>query len=131
MRGNGEGTGVGLIEAYDLAPAADALLANISTRGFVDSGDNVMIGGLILGNGSANARILIRAIGPSLTAFGVPNALANPTLELRNNNGDILAANDDWRKRSKQRLRRLDFRQAIIANQLLSEISRPALTPQS
>ena len=68
---------------------ADAQLANISTRGFVDSGDNVMIGGFILGNGNANARVLIRAIGPSLTAFGVPNALADPTLELHNNNGAI------------------------------------------
>ena len=97
VRGNNGGTGVGLVEAYDLAPAADAQLANISTRGFVDSGDNVMIGGFILGNGSANARVLIRAIGPSLTAFGVPNALADPTLELHNNNGDIIAANDDWR----------------------------------
>ena len=97
VRGNNGGTGVGLVEAYDLEPAADAQLANISTRGFVDSGDNVMIGGFILGNGSANARVLIRAIGPSLTAFGVPDALADPTLELHNNNGDIIAANDDWR----------------------------------
>jgi hypothetical protein len=97
VRGNNNGTGVGLVEAYDLNSAADAQMANISTRGFVDSGDNVMIGGFILGNGSANARILIRAIGPSLTAFGVPNALADPTLELHNNNGDIIAANDNWR----------------------------------
>ena len=97
VRGNNGGTGVGLIEAYDLDSAADAQLANISTRGFVESGDNVMIGGFILGNGSANARVLIRAIGPSLTAFGVPDALADPTLELRNNNGALLAANDDWR----------------------------------
>lgn len=98
VRGNDGGTGIGLIEAYDLDSAAGAQLANISTRGFVDSGDNVMIGGFILGNGSANARILIRAIGPSLTPFGVPDALVDPTLELRNNNGDILAANDDWRE---------------------------------
>ena len=97
VRGNNNGTGVGLVEAYDLDSAADAQLANISTRGFVDTGDNVMIGGFILGNGSANARVLIRAIGPSLTAFGVPNALADPTLELHNNNGAIIAANDDWR----------------------------------
>jgi hypothetical protein len=97
VRGNNGSTGVGLVEAYDLDSAANAQLANISTRGFVDSGDNVMIGGFILGNGSANARVLIRAIGPSLTAFGVPNALADPTLELHNNNGAIIAANDDWR----------------------------------
>jgi hypothetical protein len=98
VRGNNGGTGVGSVEAYDLEPAADVQLANISTRGFVESGDNVMIGGFILGNGSANARILVRAIGPSLTAFGVPNALPDPTLELHNNNGEIIAANDDWRE---------------------------------
>ncbi len=93
--GTAQGTGIGLVEAYDLAPAASARLANISTRGFVDLGDNVMVGGFILGNGGANARILIRAIGPSLT--GVPNALADPTLEVHNSNGAIIAANDDWR----------------------------------
>jgi hypothetical protein len=97
VRGNNGGTGVGLVEAYDLDSAADAQLANISTRGFVDTGDNVMIGGFILGNGNTNARVLIRAIGPSLTAFGVPDALADPTLELHNNNGDLIVANDDWK----------------------------------
>jgi len=98
VRGNNSGTGVGLIEAYDLNAAVGSQLANISTRGFVDSGDNVMIGGFILGNGSANARVLLRAIGPSLTNFGIPGALDDPTLELHNNNGDIIAANDDWRE---------------------------------
>ena len=97
VRGNNGGTGVGLVEAYDLEPVTDAQLANISTRGFVDLGDNVMIGGFILGNGGASAKVLIRAIGPSLAAFGVPNALADPTVELHNNNGDIIAANDNWK----------------------------------
>jgi hypothetical protein len=97
VRGNNNGSGVGLIEAYDLNAAANSQLANISTRGFVDSGDNVMIGGIILGNGSANARVLLRAIGPSLTNFGVPNALDDPVLELHNSNGDIIVANDNWR----------------------------------
>ena len=98
VRGNNDGIGVGLVEAYDLEPGANPQLANISTRGFVDSGDNVMIGGFILGNGSANARILIRAIGPSLATFGVPGALADPMLELHNGNGSIIAVNDDWRE---------------------------------
>lgn len=98
VRGNNNGTGVGLIEAYDLNSAANSQLANISTRGFVDSGANVMIGGFILGNGSANARVLLRAIGPSLTNLGIPGALDDPILELRNENGDIIAANDDWRE---------------------------------
>ena len=97
VSGKNGGIGVGLVEAYDLDSAAAAHLANISTRGFVDTGDNVMIGGFILGNGSGNARVLIRAIGPSLIAAGVPNALADPILELHNSNGDIIAANDDWK----------------------------------
>ena len=99
VRGQGDTTGVGLAEVYDLDDALTTTseLANISTRGFVDTGDNVMIGGFIVSNGSANARILIRAIGPSLTAFGVPDALADPMLELHNNNGALIALNDDWK----------------------------------
>jgi hypothetical protein len=77
-------------------------LANIATRGFVDRGDNVMIGGFIIGGGlgtnsSGTAKLLIRALGPSLGEAGVANALANPTLELVNSNGDTLATNDNWR----------------------------------
>ncbi|HKP03643.1 MAG TPA: choice-of-anchor Q domain-containing protein [Chthoniobacterales bacterium] len=97
VRGTNNGTGIGLVEAYDLDGATDTRLANISTRGFVDTGNNVMIGGFIVGNGSAGIRVLVRAIGPSLTAFGVPNALSDPTLELHSSNGTIIGTNDDWR----------------------------------
>ncbi len=98
VRGKNGGTGVGLVEAYDLQPAVDAKLANISTRGFVETGESVMIGGLIAGPAaSASGRMLVRAIGPSLTGFGVPNALQDPTLELRDGNGALLASNDNWR----------------------------------
>jgi hypothetical protein len=97
VRGQGTGTGVGLVEAYDLESWADARLGNISTRGFVDAGENVMIGGLIAGPvSSAIGQILVRAIGPSLSAFGVPNALQDPTLELHDGNGGLLASNNDW-----------------------------------
>jgi len=92
--GVGGGTGVGLVEAYDLDPAAGSL-ANISTRGFVNTGDNVMIGGFIVGSGDAT--VLVRAIGPSLTAFGVPGALQDPTLELHDGDGNTLTSNDDWK----------------------------------
>jgi hypothetical protein len=98
VRGQGNGTGVGLVEAYDLESWADARLANISTRGFVEAGENVMIGGLIAGPlASANGQMLVRAIGPSLSGFGVPNALQDPILELHDGNGGLLASNDDWR----------------------------------
>ncbi len=90
------GTGVGLVEAYDLGPTADSTLANISTRGFVETGDNVMIGGFIIGpEGLADGSVLVRAVGPSLT--GVPDALADPMLELRDGNGALLASNNDWK----------------------------------
>ncbi len=108
LRGKNNGTGVGLVEVYDLTAAGLSHLANISTRGFVDTGDNVMIGGVIIGEGStgAMARIIVRAIGPSLAAAGVSGALQDPMLELRNANGSLVAQNDDWRS---------DQEQAIIA----------------
>jgi hypothetical protein len=96
VRGNNNGVGVGLIEVYDLSQAVLAKLANISTRAFVSTGDNVVIAGFVLGNNSGVTRIVIRGIGPSLIPFGVANALANPSLELRDNNAALLFANDDW-----------------------------------
>jgi hypothetical protein len=91
-------TGVGSVEVYDLDEAADSRLANISTRGFVDTGDNVMIGGLIVGGGSPSGatKVFVRALGPSIQ---VPEPLANPTLELHDENGNALAFNDDWKTR--------------------------------
>jgi len=98
VRGKDNATGVGLVEAYDLDSTTDAQLANISTRGFVDAGENVMIGGIIAGPTSAGSgRVLLRAIGPSLTSLGIPNALQNPRLELRDGNGALVAFNNDWR----------------------------------
>jgi hypothetical protein len=88
--------GVGLIEVYDLSPAVLGKLANISTRAFVSTGDNIVIGGFLLGGNDGNDRIVVRGIGPSLTAVEVPDALADPTLELRNGNGALLASNNDW-----------------------------------
>ena len=95
LRGTNDTTGVGLVEVYDLDQTANSKLANISTRGFVDTGDNVMIGGFISGNGVA--KVIVRAIGPSLTSFGVPGALQDPTLELHDGTGAIIATNDNWR----------------------------------
>ena len=95
VRGAGDTTGVGLVEVYDLDAAAPSTLANISTRGLVQTGENVMIGGLIIG-GDQPAKVLIRAIGPSLGAAGVAGALADPTLELYTAEGAVFT-NDDWR----------------------------------
>jgi hypothetical protein len=85
-----------LFEVYDLDPLVDSKLANVATRGFVETGDNVMIGGAIL-RGTVPERVLFRAIGPSLTNFGIANAMADPTLELYDGNGGLLAINYNWR----------------------------------
>lgn len=96
VRGKNDTTGVGLIEAYDLDARADSRLANISTRGLVQTGTNVMIGGFIVG-GEGDARVIVRGIGPSLSQRAVANPLADPTLQLLDVNGTQLEANDDWR----------------------------------
>ena len=103
-KGSNNTAGVALIEVYDLSQAVPAKLANISTRAFVSSGDDIVIAGFILGNSpQASAdRIVVRGIGPSLAAFGVSAALANPTLELRDNNGALLFANNDWQDNPAQ-----------------------------
>jgi hypothetical protein len=98
LRGRGETSGTGLVEVYDLQPAAASKLANISTRGVIGTGDNVMIGGLIVsGDADRSAKVIVRGIGPSLTNFGVAGALSDPALELHNGNGDLVASNDNWR----------------------------------
>jgi Putative Ig domain len=90
-------TGIGLAEVYDLDTAANAKLINISTRGLVQTGDNVMIGGFALGASGEPGSVVIRAIGPSLIPFGVANALADPTLALYDGNGMLIASNDNWK----------------------------------
>ena len=96
VRGNGNTSGVALVEVYDLNQSVASKLANISTRAFVSTGDDIVIAGFVLGDNSGDDRIVVRGIGPSLTAVGVPNALADPTLELRDSNGALLIANNDW-----------------------------------
>jgi hypothetical protein len=93
--GLARGTGIAVAEVYDLSHGSLARLANISTRGLVQSGDDVMIGGFIIRNPSG--RVIVRALGPSLQSFGITNALTDPFLELRDSNGALLASNDSWR----------------------------------
>lgn len=95
LMGNGNTVGVGVVEAYDLNPAAGKL-GNISTRAFVGANNDIAIAGFILGNNTGADRVVVRGIGPSLAALGVSNPLADPTLELRNNNGTLLVANNNW-----------------------------------
>jgi hypothetical protein len=88
-------TGVALVEAYDIGATAYSTLANISTRGPVGLNENVMIGGFIVG-GAGNAKVVVRAIGPSLTNFGITTALGDPTLTLYDKNGSAVVTNDNW-----------------------------------
>jgi hypothetical protein len=94
VRGANNGTGIGVVEAYDLDQTANSKLANISTRGLVQTGDDVLIGGLIV-LGQTPLRVIVRALGPSLSLSG---ALENPTLNLHDGNGTLLVSNDNWRE---------------------------------
>jgi hypothetical protein len=97
LEGSNGGTGIGLVEVYDLNATADSQLANISTRGFVGTDDDVLIGGFITGSGGVPAQILVRAIGPSLGSMGVADPLEDPTLEIYDQNGDTIAFDDNWK----------------------------------
>jgi hypothetical protein len=96
LHGNGNATGVGLVEVYDLQISASSKLANLSTRGLVGTAQNVMIGGTIV-TGPDVARVVIRAIGPSLLAAGIQNALPDPQLDLFDGNGTRISANNNWK----------------------------------
>jgi len=98
LEGKDGTTGTALVEAYDLDATPDSRLGNISTRGLVGTLTNVLIGGLIVSSEeSAQANVVVRALGPSL-GVNVAGALQDPTLELHDNNGALLASNDNWRE---------------------------------
>ena len=107
VRGKDGARGIALVEVYDLGTASleessNARLANISTRGFVQQGDDVMIGGFIITGATTN--VIARAIGPDLTNRGVPGAMSDTTLELRNGAGSLVASNDDWESTQRQQI---------------------------
>jgi glucose/arabinose dehydrogenase len=102
IRGQGNASGVGLLEVYDVNRAVFARLANISGRASVQTGSNVLISGFIVGNNIGAAKVIVRAMGPSLAQTGVTNPLADPTLELRDNNGALIIANDNWQSDPNQ-----------------------------
>jgi len=100
VRGVDDSSGIALVEVYDLGAEDGSRLANISTRGPVETGDNVLIGGLIL-RGNQPRNILLRAIGPELESKGVKGALQDPIMELHDPNGALLATNDNWKDSQK------------------------------
>ena len=102
-RGKGSGEGIGVVEVYDLNATPTSNLANISTRGFVNTGSDVMIAGFIIGAGNGS-RVLIRGLGPSLATAGIANPLSNPFLELRNGNGALIQSNENWKEAQQQEI---------------------------
>ena len=95
LAGKNQGTGIGVVEVYDLDQSANSKLANISTRGFVDTGDSAMIGGFIVGGaGGGAAKVIIRGLGPSVP---VKRTLQDPTLQLFDGNGTTIATDDNWK----------------------------------
>jgi phospholipase/lecithinase/hemolysin len=108
LAGKDGGAGNGLIEVYDLESSTSSTLGNVSTRGYVGTGDDVMIGGLIVGSGE-NPIVVLRALGPTLTVAGVTDPLLDPTIELHDGNGAVLASNDNWKDGQPQ---------SVIATQL-------------
>lgn len=126
VRGVNNGTGVGLVEVYDIDGRSATKLANVSTRGQVETGNNVMIGGLIVGGGETGAVVLLRAIGPSLqSSFAIlPDALLDPSLQLRNAEGEVVAENDNWKSTQRAQIEATgaqptDDREAAIIATLL------------
>ena len=96
VRGNNV-TGIALVEVYDVDETAGSDLTNISTRGFVQGGEHVLIGGFILGHQNGGSRVVVRAIGPSLSGFGIAGPLQDPVLDLYNSSGTRIATDDDWK----------------------------------
>jgi hypothetical protein len=102
VRGVANTTGTGVVDAYDMSASSPARLANVATRGLIQPGDKLMIAGFIIQDGDVQA--VVRAIGPSLSAFGINNALPDTTLQVRDKDGAIVIENDDWESHQKQEL---------------------------
>lgn len=102
IRGQGNTSGVGLLEVYDVDRTVSSRLANISGRASVQTGTNVLISGFIVGQNSGAAKVVVRGMGPSLAQSGIANPLADPTLELRDNNGALVISNDNWQDNADQ-----------------------------
>jgi hypothetical protein len=96
--GKDGGTGTALVEVYDLSPASNSTLGNISTRGAVGPDSDVIIGGFIVNGTSGSTRVLVRTGGPSLGSAGISDSMPDPVLELRDIYGTLIAANDNWRE---------------------------------
>jgi hypothetical protein len=125
VRGAGNTVGTGVVDAFDLSAGSAARLANIATRGLIQPGDKLMIAGFIIQDASVTA--VIRAIGPSLAAFGIADALPDTTLELYDQNGTIVGKNDDWKSDQKAELESVGLQPSDDLEAALIEMIPPGL----
>jgi CubicO group peptidase (beta-lactamase class C family) len=127
LKGNGGADGIGVVEVYDLNQAADSKLANISTRGFVETDNGVMIGGLIVGpsSGVGGTKLVVRGLGPSLADSGVGGTLSDPMLDLVNASGTILRSNDDWKSSQQTEIEAAGLAPSIAAESALVQTVAP------
>ena len=102
VKGQNNGTGVAVVEVYDVERTSASRLGNVSGRALVLTEGNVLISGFIVGNNTGASKLIVRALGPSLTQSGITNPLSDPTLELRDNNGGLVLANDNWQDNASQ-----------------------------
>jgi hypothetical protein len=123
LRGNGNITGVGLVDGFDLNQDPNSKLANISTRGFVGAGDSALIAGFISG---PNTRVVVRALGPSLTNLGINGALQNPILQLVDANGVVVRSNDDWKTGQRTELEAIGIQPSDDRESALIEVLNAA-----
>jgi hypothetical protein len=115
VRGATGGTGIAVVQVYDLDSSPASTLANISTRGFVQTGDNVMFGGFILLGGPGATKVVVRGLGPSLAAAGITNPLSDPVLEVYNGNGGLVSSNDNWGDTQRAEISALGFQPSSAA----------------
>jgi len=125
LAGRNDGIGNGLVEVYDLEPNNSSTLANLSTRGYVGTNDNVMIGSFIIGSGESPI-LVVRAIGPSLADAGIADPLPNPTIELHDGNGAVIGFNDNWGDTQVQAVRAT---QLVPTHDREATLVAPFLTP--
>jgi hypothetical protein len=125
LAGRNDGIGNGLVEVYDLEPNNSSTLANLSTRGYVGTNDNVMIGSFIIGDGESPI-LVVRAIGPSLAGAGIADPLPNPTIELHDGNGAVIGFNDNWGDTQVQAVRAT---QLVPTDDREATLVAPFLTP--
>ncbi len=110
VTGSNGHSGIGLVEAYDISPLAEAKFVNMSTRGYVGTGDNVLISGFIVGE-VGSSTVIVRALGPSLPSHGVSGVLSDPELEIYDSTGALIATNNNW----QENVNSIDFQKKGLA----------------